>query len=352
MPASHSALPSADSTACNAGLATSRAGRPPIEIHLSTPTPQSTHSTLASATKSDALPADLIAPLAHFDPFMESFVQGTSLPSNLQTAILYSLLGPGKRVRPLLSWHCFAAIAPEGDPRKALAAAAAVEMVHAFSLIHDDLPGIDNDDLRRGRPTLHRHTNEAMAILAGDSLLTLSFTILVEQYGAQLASVLVKDLAAGTNAMIAGQIYDTLGGFDGGLTPEERLRLIHTNKTGALIRSACRMGANVALDFTQPAPEVRSSALNAITVYAESIGLMFQIVDDLLDVTQSTEHLGKKAGKDVDAGKLTYPGAVGIERSRNEVQRLHTVAVEAIRPMGLGAAPLVHLADYLAIRTK
>lgn len=302
--------------------------------------------------KSDALPADVVAPLNHVDPFMEAFVRGLELPQSLKDAVLYSLLGPGKRIRPLLSWHCFAAIAPTRDPREALSAAAAVEMVHAFSLIHDDLPGIDNDDLRRGRPTLHKHTNEAMAILAGDSLLTMAFTILVERYGAELAAVLVKDLAAGTNAMIAGQIYDTLGGFTGSLSDEEKLRIIHTNKTGALIKAACRMGAQVAMDRSNVPVPSRSATLDAISAYADSIGLMFQIVDDLLDVTQSTEHLGKKAGKDADAGKLTYPAAVGIERSRAEVDRLHGVAMRAVQTLGDAAAPLAHLADYLATRTR
>lgn len=294
---------------------------------------------------------------------MAAYVRSLDLPSNLVNAILYSLLGPGKRVRPLLAWHSFAAIAktpsaaPTVDPQAhpVLAAGCAVEMVHAFSLIHDDLPGLDNDDLRRGRPTLHRHTSEAMAILAGDSLLTLSFAVLTDRYRPVLAGALSKELAAGTNAMIAGQIYDTLGGFDQGLSDEQKLQIIHRNKTGALIRASCRMGAIVALAGQNPAsppPGAEDRQLVAITAYADALGLMFQIVDDLLDVTQSTEHLGKKAGKDLDAGKLTYPGVLGIDGSRARVRELHEAARAALAMFGPAAQPLLQIADYLAVRTR
>ncbi len=291
----------------------------------------------------DALPASVLAPLARIDPYLDEFIRAANLPVNLRDAILYSLLGPGKRIRPLLCLHSFRALGGS-DEARALPAAAAVEMVHAFSLIHDDLPGLDNDDLRRGRPTLHKHAGEAMAILAGDSLLTLSFTILIERYEPAVAAFMARELAAGTNGMIAGQIYDTLGGFAGTPTPEQRLELIHTNKTGALIRAACRMGALAA--------GAGPATLQGISDYADAIGLMFQIVDDVLDVTQTSEHLGKKSGKDIDAGKLTYPGVMGIEASRRRVAQLHQAALTALRPMGDASEPLAHLAGYLAARTR
>lgn len=299
----------------------------------------------------DALPTEVVSPLGRYESFAREYVRGLALPMNLKEALEYALMGPGKRVRPMLTLHAYAAIGSGrdgGDGEEALASAAAVEMVHAFSLVHDDLPGIDNDDLRRGRATLHKHTSEAMAILAGDSLLTLAFTILTERYEATLATKLVKELAAGTNAMIAGQIYDTLGGFSSEPPPSdrERLVLIHANKTGALIRAACRMGALAASGGKE------NERVEGITRYADAVGLMFQIVDDVLDVTQSTDHLGKKSGKDLDAGKLTYPGVMGLQESIAEVARLQKAAMEALGGMGSGAEPLRQIAEYLATRTR
>lgn len=293
-------------------------------------------------------PAAITAPVARIDEWLGAFIARSPLPANLADAIRYSLLGPGKRMRPLLVWHACAAAG--GEPERALPAAAGIELIHAFSLVHDDLPGIDNDDLRRGRPTLHRHTSEAMAILAGDAMLTLAFKVVTDEIAdPALAAAIVRELADSTTAMIAGQVYDTLGGFPEAapgtpLDDASRLEAIHHNKTGALIRASCRMGA-----LCGRAP---GATLDALTVYGEAIGLMFQIVDDLLDVTQTTEHLGKKSGKDQDAGKLTYPGVFGIERSRAEVRRLHDRAQEALRPLGPAAAPLRDLCAYMAVRSR
>jgi geranylgeranyl diphosphate synthase, type II len=294
----------------------------------------------------------LLAPLPTIDAFMRQTLTALGLPANLTEACLYSLLGPGKRMRPILTYHCFQAVAPAGtSPVECLPAAAAIEMVHAFSLVHDDLPGLDNDDLRRGRPTLHKHAGEAMAILAGDCLLTSAFQVIAEcPAPAALKARLMHELALSTNAMIAGQVYDTLGGMPAGSDPKHALELIHRNKTGMLIRAACRMGAMCALEGHPGAG--RLDPLSAISTYADDIGLMFQIVDDLLDVTQSTAHLGKKSGKDHDAGKLTYPGLMGIERSRAEVTRLHEHALAAIDDLGEPAEPLRQLCTYLAVRTK
>lgn len=294
----------------------------------------------------DELPTAVAAPAALVDRYLAEYLGSLDLPPNLIEAIRYSLLGPGKRARPLLVWHCCSAVAGSAAAaERSLPAAGAVELIHAFSLVHDDLPGLDNDDLRRGRPTLHRRTSEPMAILAGDEMLTLGFQLLCERVtDGALAAALCRELAVGTTGMIAGQVYDTLGGFDPAADPPARLNAIHRNKTGMLIRASCRMGALCAA--------ADGAALAAITRYAEDIGLMFQIVDDLLDVTQTTEHLGKKAGKDQDAGKLTYPGVLGIDRSRAEVARLHADSLSAIAPFGEAAAPLRLLAEYLARRTR
>lgn len=297
-------------------------------------------------------PPVLVAPTQQVDAYLRECVAGLPLPSNLIDAMLYSLLGPGKRLRPLLTWHSFAAVAgSEADVKLCLPAAAAIEMIHAFSLIHDDLPGLDNDDLRRGRPTLHKHASEAMAVLAGDCLLTSAFEVVVERVKSPtLQARLIQELAQSTNGMIAGQVFDTLGGFSASATPQQRLEIIHRNKTGMLIRAACRMGAMIAIDGH---PGVsRSDALGSITTYAEAIGLMFQIVDDVLDVTQSTHHLGKKSGKDAEAGKLTYPGVMGLDRSRTEIQRLHELSLAALEPLGEPAEPLRQLSTYMAIRTR
>jgi len=300
--------------------------------------------------------ADITASVAEIDAYLDAYSARAPLPGNLADAVRYSLLGPGKRLRPLLVWHACAAAGGDGtDPRISLPAAAAIELIHAFSLVHDDLPGLDNDDLRRGRPTLHRHTSEAMAILAGDTMLTLAFRIIIDEVAdPTLGSAIIRELAESTTAMIAGQVYDTLGGFPEAapgipLNDGARLELIHRNKTGALIRASCRMGA---LFGQAAAGRADHAALDALTAYGEAIGLMFQIVDDILDVTQSTDHLGKRSGKDQDAGKLTYPGVYGVERSRDEVRRLHDLALDAIRPLGPAADPLRRLCSYMAVRSR
>lgn len=306
----------------------------------------------SSAQSPGELPESVLRPTSMIDASLREYVSGIPLPPSLREAMLYSLLGPGKRMRPLLAWHCYAAISPEGsDASPCLPAAGAVEMVHAFSLVHDDLPGLDNDDLRRGRPTLHKHAGEAMAVLAGDSLLTSAFQLISDRVPSlALQARLTQELATATNGMIAGQIYDTLGGFPESLSGVERLELIHRHKTGMLIRCACRMGGLCALEEHPGAG--RFDALGAVTHYAEAIGLMFQIVDDVLDVTQSTEQLGKKAGKDEDAGKLTYPVVLGLDRSRQEIRRLHEASLVAIEPLGEAAEPLRQLSTYMAVRTK
>ncbi|MCC7192263.1 MAG: polyprenyl synthetase family protein [Phycisphaeraceae bacterium] len=286
--------------------------------------------------------ASITQPAALVEAYASDFIDRRSLPRNLREAIRYSFFGPGKRLRPILVIRACEAVG--GQAQDALAPAAAIELIHCFSLVHDDLPAMDDDDLRRGRPTLHKQTNEAMAILAGDAMMGLAFELVATRLSGRLAGDVARELAECTNDMIAGQVYDTLPDFDSSVASMDRLRTIHRNKTGALIRGSCRMGALCGGATTDQ--------LSDITRHAEAIGLMFQVVDDLLDVTQTTEHLGKAANKDADKGKLTYPGLIGIEKSRAEIARLRTEAHDALRSFGEKAEPLRVLCDYMAVRSK
>ncbi len=280
------------------------------------------------------------------DAALDGFVGSSDLPENLRAAVRYALLGGGKRLRPVLAWHCAAAVGGRGED--SLAAGVAVELIHAFSLVHDDLPALDDDDLRRGRPTLHRHAGEAMAILAGDAMLTMAYDAIWRSEGItdQLRVALIRELGEGTRAMIAGQVYDTLGGMPDGLDDRARLELIHRNKTGALIRGACRMGAM--LGGAAPG----SPGLSAITRFSEDLGLIFQIVDDLLDATASPETVGKATGKDAQAGKLTYPIVLGLEGTRREIERVQADAERALEPLGAAAAALLDLSRSMARRDR
>jgi geranylgeranyl diphosphate synthase type II len=280
---------------------------------------------------------------AEVEAYLADWLAGRALPENLRAAIWYAALGGGKRVRPLLVRLSCEAVG--GNASQAMPAAAAMEMVHTFSLVHDDLPAMDDDDLRRGRPTLHRQTSEAMAILAGDAMLGLAFELLANRVTSPgLAGTLCAELAVATGDMIAGQVYDTLPDFPGSTPALVRLQTIHRCKTGALIRCACRLGALSA--------GARDGRLDGITGYGEAIGLMFQVVDDLLDVTQTSEHLGKTARKDAKQGKLTYPAVLGVDASRREVERLHGEACRALEPLGSAATPLRELSAWLAERTR
>ncbi len=291
-------------------------------------------------------PSDLDQVIACFDREIEAFIESMAFPQNLHDAILYSVLGGGKRLRPVLAWY--SSIACGGTGQDAIAAGIAVELIHAFSLIHDDLPALDNDDLRRGKPTLHKQTNEAMAILAGDALLSLAYESVISHNESEIGNQLVKELATGTRAMIVGQVFDTLGGMADSVSVREKLELIHTNKTGALLAAACRMGAISAHASTQQ--------LEYVTKYANAIGLQFQIVDDLLDVEGSPEHVGKAIGKDAQAGKLTYPAVLGIEGSREIVSELANEASASIHQLETlhahGSESLKQMGDMLTSRTK
>jgi len=281
---------------------------------------------------------------AEVEAHIEQRLSRMDLPGNLLEAIRYALLGGGKRLRPVLT--VLACEAVGGRREQALAPASALELIHAFSLVHDDLPAMDDDDLRRGRPTLHIHAGEAMAILAGDAMMSLAFQFVTEAgLDEARTAAITSELASGTTHMIAGQVYDTLGGFPGDLDARERLELIHRSKTGALIRAGCRVGGICG--------EADDESMTALTRYGEAVGLMFQIVDDVLDVTQSTDHLGKATGKDRTAGKLTFPGLIGIDGSQQEIDRLEREALDALSALPAAhAAPLAEMCRYMAVRTK
>ncbi len=267
----------------------------------------------------------------------------------------YAVLGSGKRLRPLLCWHACKAVGGQGED--ALPACVALELVHCFSLVHDDLPALDDDDLRRGKPTLHVHAGQAMAILAGDALLNAAYGVLTraETLCPVVVSLLCDALARACEAMIAGQVLDTLGcEREPALAQADaitKLETIHRGKTGAMLIASVRMGAMCARDF-DPDDGGWHDKLEALSEYGNAVGLAFQIVDDVLDVTSSAAQLGKRTGKDAQAGKLTYPGVLGVDASRQRVEELHTQAIRALQPLGSSAQPLIAIAEYLTRRTR
>jgi geranylgeranyl diphosphate synthase type II len=249
----------------------------------------------------------------------------------------------GKRVRPALTLLCAQAVG--GTQDQAMAAALAVEFIHCFSLVHDDLPAIDNDDIRRGKPTLHVHAGEAMAVLAGDLLLPLAFLQLTRgDYSAIQQVALMKELADATRKMVIGQIFDTVGGLPSHLNKKEALQEIHQNKTGALIKCACTLGGICG----GATPE----ALQAIEAYGEATGLMFQIVDDLIDLHGKSDYVGKATGKDADAGKTTYPSTIGVEESKKAIEQLRLQADSSLITIGVHGETLRSFNLWMAHRTR
>jgi geranylgeranyl pyrophosphate synthase len=292
-----------------------------------------------SAAETTSAPLDP-ALLDAVERALGAFLAEQAIPENLRAACLHAVLAGGKRLRPILVLE--SAMAAGGTVTGAMPAAIAIEFVHAFSLVHDDLPALDNDTMRRGKPTCHNAFGEAMAILAGDCLLALAPVAAAR--AAHNASEIQRELMSGTVRMIAGQVYDTLQGFPSGLGDGQKLELVHHNKTGALLEASCRMGALAA--------GADEATIARLTAFGRATGLMFQIVDDLIDATQTAEHAGKATGKDAEAGKLTYPVVHGIDGSRREIARLRSEASEAIAPLGAKADRLAHLLEFLASRTK
>jgi geranylgeranyl diphosphate synthase, type II len=275
----------------------------------------------------------------------------TSIPLRLAEAMRYTLSAPGKRIRSaLVMWCCELTGPADGEAGRryesdAQTAAAAIEMVHTYSLVHDDLPAMDDDDLRRGRPTCHKAYDEATAILVGDGLLTLAFEVLATRIAdPALGAALVRELAqaAGPAGMIAGQIADLEAENTAGTVAT--LEYIHINKTAKMFRGAAVMGGLCG--------RAGADTLKALAEYGLKIGLGFQIADDILDVSASSEQLGKTAGKDVEAAKCTYPAVVGIDESKRIERRLADEAAAALTLFGPPAAPLRHLAQALLERTK
>ena len=264
------------------------------------------------------------------DQALEGYLPGTTdpdaaCPPRLAEAMRYSVLGGGKRLRPILAM--MAAEACGADPALALPAGCALEMIHTYSLIHDDLPCMDDDDLRRGRPTCHKVFGEATALLAGDALLTLAFEVVARDTEPVAAAGCVLALAegAGPLGMAGGQMADleAEGRADATL---DGLESIHRRKTGALLRSALRMGGIVA--------GADRDGLRALDTYGRAVGLAFQIVDDLLDVQGDEAKLGKRVGKDQGLGKWTYPGLLGVDGSRRRARELADEAVVALVAFG------------------
>jgi geranylgeranyl diphosphate synthase type II len=274
------------------------------------------------------------------DALDRSLPPASAWPDTIHRAIRYSLFAGGKRIRPLLALA--AAEAAGGDGDEVLSFACAVEMIHTYSLIHDDLPAMDDDDLRRGKPTCHKVFGEAMAILAGDALLTRAFHLVVEipaevegeRLRRRLQAAAILGEACGTAGLIGGQVLDLES--EGRAVDGASLERLHRAKTGALLAACVRGGAVLG--------RASASTLACLERYASAIGLAFQVVDDILDATEGAERLGKTAGKDRAAGKATYVGVHGLDGARRIAAQLLAEAREAVAPLG----PRGELLDTLA----
>lgn len=306
----------------------------------------STDSTSSGETAAFDFQAYLGAACARVETALDASL-GPERPESLRESMRYSLLAGGKRLRPIL---CLAACElAGGDSDLAMPTAVALEMIHTMSLIHDDLPAMDNDDLRRGRPTNHKVYGEANAILAGDALLTRAFEMVALRSPGVPAERLLAvvgelSLASGAPGLVGGQVVDLE--CEGKQVDLDTLEYIHLHKTGALLRACVLCGALIA--------GASEDLLQALRTYARGIGLAFQIIDDILDVTASSEVLGKTAGKDLTADKTTYPKLLGLEESKRRAEALVAEAKAALEPYGADgkAAPLLALADFITSRDR
>ena len=265
-------------------------------------------------------------------------------PATIHKAMRYSLIAGGKRMRPALVLA--AADACGGKHKDAMPLACAVECIHTYSLIHDDLPAMDNDDFRRGKPTNHKVFGEGIAVLAGDALLTQAFEVAAKAKGWPRYShqqlILEIAQASGSLQLIAGQVADLEG--EGKKTSEAQLKYIHERKTSALLCCSVRLGGMSA--------NCSAAQLKALTDFGYNVGLAFQVIDDILDITQSSEQLGKTAGKDTKAQKATYPSIVGLDKSRKIAAQLTQRAFDALKPFKGKAQALEALAEYLLKRDR
>ncbi|HTL30138.1 MAG TPA: farnesyl diphosphate synthase [Tepidisphaeraceae bacterium] len=300
----------------------------------------------ASATSTDSATGILRQDGEAVDAYLRQVLaRQTNAPKRLIESIEYSLMAGGKRLRPTLVLESFRACGgDEAHRATALAAAGAMELIHTFSLVHDDLPAMDDDDLRRGRPTNHKVFGEAMAILAGDAMMTLAFEILASDADASLVPQLVRELAhaAGPAGMIGGQVLD-MAGEHRTLSLEE-LQQIHRMKTGALLTASCRMGAIAA--------RADEKKLASVTEFGRHLGIAFQIVDDVLDETATPEQMGKATKKDSAKGKNTYPKLMGLESSRSEAGSHLFAGLGALGRFTDAADGLRLLARFIVERTK
>jgi geranylgeranyl diphosphate synthase type II len=279
---------------------------------------------------------------AMFETHLHRHVDGMGLTPSLQEAVAYAVLGGGKRLRPLLTMASSVAVGSTADA--AMAPAVAIELIHAFSLVHDDLPAMDDDAMRRNRPTLHIAAGEAMAILAGDAMVPLSFLAVTQSdFSAATVHAMTATLGDATTLMIQGQVLDTLGGPTGDSDDASRVRKIHAAKTGAVIEAACRLGGL--------AGSATPSQLVALAEFGEAFGLMFQATDDLLDAVGDPDIVGKATGKDEALGKMTMTTVHGIERVKELVTQWHDEAVAALDPLGEDAQELRNLARIMASRS-
>lgn len=291
----------------------------------------------------DAL-GELLSPYAReSEADIERWLIEPETPCALAEVMRYCVLSGGKRLRPALVRMSAEAAGADGIDELTRRSAVAVELMHCCSLVHDDLPAMDDDTMRRGRPTAHVRFGEAMAILAGDALLTRAFGVLGEADDPRSASLTTElALGAGASGMVAGQVADMdLCEVAPGL---EGLRFVHARKTGAMIRTAARMGAICA--------RAGAPVLAAVTGYAESLGLVFQLVDDVLDVTGGAEELGKTPGKDARSGKRTYVSEVGLDETLNLAERFTRQAVASLEGISGNTAKLAELAELLVRRTR
>jgi geranylgeranyl diphosphate synthase type II len=300
---------------------------------------------MAEAELSTGLTALLAERRGRVDEALERWLSPQEdRPPKVHEAMRYSVFAGGKRLRPILA--LLACEAAGGNSEDAMPAAAALEMIHTYSLIHDDLPAMDDDDYRRGRQTCHRVYGEAMAILAGDALLTQAFRVLADAGSSRVRPDdrlrIIAEIAeaAGSRGMVGGQAMDILA--EGREIDRETLHYLHTHKTGALIRASLRVGAI--------AGGASEEQLEAVTGYGERVGLAFQIVDDILDIEGSSAEMGKSAGSDLRRKKATYPAVMGLEESRRQAARLLAEAKDALQPLGRKAAPLLALADFVGSR--
>ncbi len=302
---------------------------------------QTNAETINPATDFDAL---LRRKAQSVNYIIERILASQQVHGKLKESLKYTLGAPGKRIRSLLVLWCCELVAGQINHDAELAAVA-IEMVHTYSLIHDDLPAMDDDDVRRGVPTCHKAFDEATAILTGDALLTLAFEILAKgieepETAVKLISQLAQD--AGPSGMIGGQMADLKAENSDGT--EDMLEYIHVNKTAKMFRCAAAMGAVCG--------KASKKQLDSLCEFGMKIGLVFQITDDILDVSASSEQLGKTAGKDVKASKCTYPSVLGMDKARQLQKKLTDEAMALLKPFGKKADMLRQLATALMARTK